>query len=439
MRPSLALILTVLAMTGASLLGILYAGLPGDALVAVWGALLLAVLLDLGLSVPPRRVLAEVELPAQGFVGQSVPLSLRVGVRKGDLPDGIEARFDIDPEIAPDLGATDTLSLPRQEATTGLSLPLVPARRGQFALRAVALKWRSRLGFFDILTRIAAGRNLSAMPDVLPVLSGAVMTQMLPLTHGTKDMRLRGEGSEFHQLRDFQPGMDPRTVDWKRSARGRRMIARETRSERNHQVMLCLDSGRLMCERIGGIAKFDRAINAALAMTWAGGLAGDLVGLYTFDSQPRLFLAPAPGRAAFPRMRLACADLAYETRETNHTLGLTHLNGRLKRRSLVVVFSDFVDTTTAELLVENIAVMTRHHLVLYVALRDPALSALAAPAEITLDSMAQAVSAQQVLRERREVLERLARLGVLCLDTTPQDLTPGLVSRYIDIKARELI
>ncbi len=105
----------------------------------------------------------------------------------------------------------------------------------------------------------------------------------------------------------------------------------------------------------------------------------------------------------------------------------------------MIVLSDFVDSITAELLVENIAVMARHHLILFVALRDPALIGLAQPKSVSLEAIARSVSATQILRERQSVLDRLARLGVICLDTTPAALTGALVSRYIDIKSRELI
>ena len=90
-------------------------------------------------------------------------------------------------------------------------------------------------------------------------------------------------------------------------------------------------------------------------------------------------------------------------------------------------------------MVENLTVLTRRHLVLFVALRDPALAALALPAQVSMDAVAQSVAATQLLHERRAVLDRLARLGVICLDTTPESLTAGLISRYIDIKSRELI
>ena len=252
-------------------------------------------------------------------------------------------------------------------------------------------------------------------------------------------MRMKGDGSEFHQLRDFVPGMDPRSIDWKRSARARSLIARETRAERNHQIILCLDTGHLMGERLGTLSRLDHAINASLALAWAAALGGDNVGFMSFAARPQPFLPPAPGRAAFGRIRATCATLGQDSVESNHTLGLTTLNGRLKRRSLVVVFSDFVDATTAELLVENLAVMQRQHLVLYVALRDPALLALTHATGEGMDEIARAVAAAQILSERQVVLDRLRRLGILCLDTPPEALTPALISRYIEIKAKEMI
>lgn len=104
-----------------------------------------------------------------------------------------------------------------------------------------------------------------------------------------------------------------------------------------------------------------------------------------------------------------------------------------------MVFSDFVDATTAELLVENLAVMQRQHLILYVALRDPAMQDLTRPADEGLDAVARAVAASQIVTERQAVLDKLHRLGILCLDISLDALTPALVSRYIDIKAKELI
>ena len=404
-------------------------------LVFLWVALAVVTAGDLVLSALSGRMAVDVDLPSQGFVGHAAPFTVVIDRQKGKLPEGIDLRLDVGPELV--IGERRM-----ERAETGpvkASFDLQLTRRGQFSVRELWLKWPSRLRLIDRIVRLPVARQIAVIPDISPVLSGAIKTQILPLEAGQKDLRLRGEGSEFHQLREFAAGMDPRSIDWKRSARMRNLVVREMRAERNHQIILCVDSGRLMAEQVGGFTKLDRAINAALAMCWAGGLAGDLVGFYSFDSRPRLFQPALPGRTAFARLQTICADLAYETQETNHTLGLTHLSGRLKRRSLIVIFSDFVDSITAELMIENMQVLARHHFIVYVALRDPVLAKLVEPEETTLDAIARSVAARQIVQERRAVMEKLSRLGVLCLDSTPEALTSDLIARYIEIKSREMI
>ncbi|MFF0923127.1 DUF58 domain-containing protein [Rhizobium leguminosarum] len=436
MRPSSTLIALVLISAAVTVFTSVWWRDMSYLLLIIWLALAALTVADLVISNLAGRMTIDFDLPPQGFVGHTTVFAVGVRPQRRALPQNIEIRLDLAPELV--IGEIRWLN-PAGEGEVKTSLDLHLTRRGRYAVNELWLKWPSRLRLLEMIAKMPVGKEIAVQPDISPVLSGAIKTQILPLEAGQKDLRLRGEGSEFHQLREFASGMDPRSIDWKRSARMRSLVVREMRAERNHQIILCVDSGRLMAEQLAGFTKLDRAINAALAMCWGAGLAGDLVGFYSFDSRPRLFVPALPGRAAFPRLQTVCAGLRYETQETNHTLGLTHLSGRLKRRSLVVIFSDFVDTITAELMIENIQVLARHHFVVYVALRDPMLAKLIEPEETTLDAVARSVAARQILQERRAVMEKLARLGVLCLDSTPEALTSDLIARYIEIKSREMI
>jgi uncharacterized protein (DUF58 family) len=132
-------------------------------------------------------------------------------------------------------------------------------------------------------------------------------------------------------------------------------------------------------------------------------------------------------------------ELVYSTEETNFTLGLTDLASRLRRRSLVVVFTDFVDSVTAELMVENVLRLRRRHLVVFVALRDPTLGELADAEPETLLDVDRAVVAGTLLRERELTLGRLRKAGVFAIDAAPAEVGPQLVNRYLEIKRREMI
>ena len=120
-------------------------------------------------------------------------------------------------------------------------------------------------------------------------------------------------------------------------------------------------------------------------------------------------------------------------------MGLTDLLGRLNRRSLVILQTEFVDTITAELMVENLQRMAARHLVVFVTLQDPALySTVGAPPQ-TVGDVTRSVIADDFIRERQIVFERLRRLGVHCLDAPSETIDVNLVNLYLLIKRKELI
>ena len=409
--------------------------LPGGAVREIaglpWLLLAAAVIADVILSFRRPKALS-VEAPPEVFVGETVTMHLEIDRAPRDLrakldwPDGLS-------------GGGEIAFQSTQEGRARANVACRAARRGIWRLDHIWLFWVSRLKLLEFVPRLDVGAEIRVVPNIRLVQSGQITTTVLSTLYGVKENRAIGEGSEFQQLRDFVPGMDIKTIDWKRSARRRSLVAKELRAERNHHVIVALDNGYLMREEIGGLPKIDHAVTAALATAWAAAIGGDLVGYYSYDVRPRTFSAPAPGRAAFARLRSWTAELSYVGRETNHTLALTELNARTPKRSLIIIFTDFVDTTSAELLIENIGILAKRHLLIFVAIRDPDLESLVETAPEDLDGAATLVAANQSIHERRLVLERLNRMGVTIVDAKPNAVTARLISAYLEIKARELI
>lgn len=395
------------------------AGLP-------WVVLCLLAICDLLLSWQRRRSVT-VEPLGDVFVGEDSQIEINItpmapGMRgQLDWPEGLQGPESID------------LSVQRSQ------IRFRAIRRGTWRLSNLWLTWASRLRLFEFVPKIAFGLEVTVVPNIRQIQSGGISTTVQSRLFGVKENRAIGEGTEFHQLRDFVPGMDAGSIDWKRSARHRSLVAKEVRAERNHHVIIALDNGYQMREEIAGLPKIDHAITAALATALAATIGGDLVGLYAYDAKPRLFLPPEPGRTAFTRLRSRTAELSYESVETNHTLAMTELNGRTPKRSLIIVFSDFVDTTSAELMVENVRVLAKRHLIVFVTLRDPILETQVNAAPQDMNDVAETVSTGQLLQERRLVLERLHQIGVTVIDAEPDNVSARLISTYLEIKAREMI
>jgi uncharacterized protein (DUF58 family) len=187
------------------------------------------------------------------------------------------------------------------------------------------------------------------------------------------------------------------------------------------------------------MTRLDHAINAGLVLAWVSLQGGDLVGTYGFDAKVRQYIGPQRGVSSFPRIQRATAELEYQHEETNFTLGLAELNARLKRRALVILFTDFVDTITAELLIEGMQRVANRHLVVFVTQRGSILQRAVDAAPDKFADVAKAVIAQDFLRDRSIVFERMQRLGIHCLDVPSRGLSVALINRYLLIKQRGLI
>jgi uncharacterized protein (DUF58 family) len=303
----------------------------------------------------------------------------------------------------------------------------------------VHVRWTGPLGLIEQRVAAPIDKRIGVVPNLGAVRAVALrMFSDHSFMTGLKVEKFLGDGTEFEALREYVPGLDHRAIDWKSSARHRRLLCQEFRAERNHQVVLAVDAGQLMGEPVGGVPKLDHAINAAILLGWFCLRTGDRVGLVGFDERVRQWAEPAGGMHAFHRLQAMSAEIDYRRVETNYTLTLAELSTRLRRRSLVVLFTDFLDTVTAELMIDNVTRLARRHLVLFVAVRDPSLEARALARPRSLGALHQAVVAGDFARERHVVLERLRRAGAHCIDTAPASFSMALVNRYLDIKRREL-
>jgi uncharacterized protein (DUF58 family) len=408
---------------------------------AAWAAFLAAALLLAGVDAllvrRPRELASDVEAPGRLYIGDEG--TARVVLRLAGAGRGVDAEALLD--VGPDLAPLPPASLPVPAGGSAeASFPVLPRRRGTHRIERLWLRWRGPLGLVRVQSVRELGLEVAVVPNAAAVRAAALRIFGLQGSRaGMKVEQYLGDGSEFESLREFVPGFDPRAMNWKATARHRRLLVQQYRAERDNQVVVAFDTGRLMAEPLGGIPRLDHAVTAGLLLAYFGVRTGDRVGMFAFDSRVRLFVPPAAGLAAYRRIQARSAELEYSTEEPNFTLGITGLLTRLTRRSLVVVFTDFADSVSAELMADNLDRAARRHLVLFAALRDPELEAAAGAVPSDLDALHRAVVAGDLVRDRLRVLRRLRLAGVRCLDAPPGRAAASLVQHYLEIRRRELV
>nr|WP_246328926.1 DUF58 domain-containing protein [Brevundimonas lenta] len=404
----------------------------------VWiGCVLLLVALD-ALSAGSRRGLRLDEPdPVRAAVGRPglIELTLRFAA-KGPTPRAVEAALSAEVRLRLDDARSHAAVTDR---TAGVAFAFTPDRRGMASLGELWVRWSGPMGLAWKQKVFSLGVDAPVRTDLQGVRDEAMRMFARDALFGAKTQLDMGEGAEFQGLRDFQPGMDRRSIDWKQSARHSALLAKEFRTERNHNIIMALDAGRAACEPVAGMPRIDRFIHAALLLSYACLRSGDRAGLFAFDSQPRLSTGAVGGMDAFRTLQTVAGRIDYSTNETNYTLALATLAGELQRRSLIVVFTDFTDSTAAELMIESLGRLLRRHLVLYVLLRDEELETLTAAAPETAEDVSRAVVAGALLRERETVVSRLRRMGAHIVDVPAQNMGPAVVNAYLDLKRRDLL
>lgn len=398
--------------------------------------LVLAVIAD-ALSAPARWQLEVVrELPAQAGLGDPTEGSYRIVSRarralRTCVFDRLPRSFVVDRSPSGEH---------RVPPESELALPLVVTcrERGEWALGPIVVRVDGRLGLVRRTIRKEPGDSIL----VVPSMSGVRRLRLLAIQHrlrdaGLRNIRRRGEGTNFASLREYVTGDDPRHVDWKATARRQKLITREFDVEQGQTVVIAIDSGRMMTQLSGGVPRFEYALSSATLLADVAAHSRDNVGLLLFDDEIRAFIPASRGKQALERIRQALIPATASMAEPDYATAFRLLSERQRKRSLIVLFTDVVDPRASRALIAHTARSAARHMLLVVALRNDHLMAAAVPG--THDSageLFESAAAEELVAAREEALLRMRRAGVQVLDVSPAAMTPAVINRYLEIKAR---
>ncbi len=428
----------VLVALAAPLALLLAAVAPGAWIVApaLGGTLLVLVLLDALLAgrLADLRVIA----PRDCEVGAAMPLTVLADIT-GGMRSAVSAALAVDPRLAPDGRCDITVRFDPASASWQGTASLVPSRRGTGTLDNVWLRWTGPFGLGARLHSRKLTQQVRIWPNIAEVRSPALQAFLRDAQTGLIARRIRGEGTQFEALSEYQPGMDRRRIDWKSSARHVKLFAREFEIERNNQIVFAFDCGQAMCEPLAGMPRIDRAVSAALLTAYVALKSGDRVSLFGFAARPEVMTPFISDTREFYRLQSEAARLDYHAQEPNFTLALATLASRLQRRSLIVVFSDFTDPTSAELMIESIGRLVAKHVVLFVTLADEELETISTHDPADMQTLAMAVTADALLRQRALVTRRLHALGVDVIEAPHDRIGTRLIDAYLTVKRKGAI
>ncbi len=323
--------------------------------------------------------------------------------------------------------------------TAALRYEITPTRRGKRSFGAVTVRYGLPFGLLQRQESVSLPQDVDVYPDVHAARALEMLRRQGREDARVGSLRVRGGDTEFERLRPYQVGDEIRHVDWRASARKDDLVVRQFQAESNQNVVFAIDTGRGMRGESGGLTSIDHALGAALLTADVALRGGDKAGLFTFDDKPRRFLRPTGGRSGGRKLTRAAYELDAGLSATDYRSAMVFLKTQMKARSLFVLFTNLLEPRGAADLAAAVKSLVPRHLPLCVLMRDDAIEALAtAPITSQADVLVRAAAGES-LAWRDTLVRSLKNAGALVLDARPDDVTPLLVKRYLEVKARRLL
>jgi len=307
-----------------------------------------------------------------------------------------------------------------------LELHAHPRRLGSAAWPAQRVRIAGPLGLAWWPRILTPSYQMTVVPDLMRGTRGAAGVDAFGVRAGAAV----AAGGEFLRLRAYRVGDPPRVIDWRATARSRRLVSRDFSDDQRLEIVIVIDAGRASGLWAGELDRFGHYVNVAARFAQYAASHEDMIGLVIYAAQPLAALAPARGTAAVMRLRALLAASKVEISESNALQAAIRVRSLVRQRSLVVLLTDLDDTTATGQLVQAVRLLRTKHLPFVAALSSTSAETLAAaPARDWLDPY-RVLAAQEYCTGLDRKVRALNALGAPTLLARPEQLERAVLASY---------
>lgn len=407
--------------------------------------LILAVFFTAALIVDWLSFLGLKNIQAKRKISNTLPVNsfsdveLTVSFSKNEADDTANNRrsleieiFEHVPETCYTKGLPTTVQLAADQQVK-ISYQIKSLERGDLIIKTSELWVKSRLGLLRRRIELDCDSKSKVYPNFRSIHNYVLLaTEQRTRQLGIRQRQKRGEGLDFHQLREYKVGDSLRQIDWRSTSRLRKIISKEYQQERDQNIIFLVDSGRRMRTKDGELSHFDQALNATLLVSHIALKQGDAVGLKVFGSENR-FIPPKKGPSTISAMLNQVYDLQPSNRASDIIRAAEELNRSFKKRSLIVIVSNIRPEDKSELSTA-VKMLKKHHLVLLTNLKEQALEDCANSPILDMHDSLKYSQTIAYLQQREKLHQSLTHSGVIAVDSLPKHLAVNMANNYFDIK-----
>ncbi|MFN4080724.1 MAG: DUF58 domain-containing protein [Saprospiraceae bacterium] len=321
-----------------------------------------------------------------------------------------------------------------------LSYQVRPVVRGEYAFGDILLFASTLLGLAERRIRVKASESVPVYPSIIQMKRIELRAlRQISQEGGIKRMRRIGHSYEFEQIKNYVPGDDYRSINWKASARRGALMVNQYEEERSQQVYCVIDKSRVMRMPFEDMSLMDYAINTALALSNIILRKKDKAGLITFSNVLGAAIKADSHTAQLGRILESLYREKERSQEADFELLYEAVRRLIGARALLLLFTNFESQYALDRALPHLRRINRLHLLVVVFFENTEVQRLAEEEVASLSDIYRQVSARRYIYEKKEMVRRLRQYGIQAMLTRPQDLTLDSVNKYLELKARGLI
>lgn len=312
-----------------------------------------------------------------------------------------------------------------------------PVRRGVYHYGAIQVFASTPIGLVERRFGLDRAKEVAVYPGYLQLRRYELLaiSDRLSLA-GVKRVRRIASQAEFERIKEYVPGDDRRTVNWKATARRGRLMVNQYQDERAQQVFALIDTGRVMKMPFEGMALLDHAINAALVISSIAMHKEDRAGLITFSNTVHDVLPASNRRGQMGRVLHALYAQGTDHRETDIATLFAAVERNIHQRSLLLLFTNYESRQAMERQLPYLRQLARRHAVVPIFFINTELEHDVATLPADTEQVYVRTTAERMMHEKRAIARELERNGMPAILCRPQDLTVSVINRYLAMKAK---
>ncbi|MBP2618545.1 DUF58 domain-containing protein [Chryseobacterium jejuense] len=325
-------------------------------------------------------------------------------------------------------------------ANTFFQYSLEPKERGEYHFGSLNIYVSSPLGFVSKRFSFQKDAMLPAYPSFIHLRKYELMAlQSEFLLGGIKKVRKLGHTMEFEQIKEYVPGDDIRTINWKATSKANRLMVNQFQDEKSQRIFMLIDKGRTMKMPFKGLSLLDYSINATMALSHIILRKGDRAGMMTFSKKAENKIAAENKSGQLKKISESLYNIKTDFYESDFNRLYQDVKYSINQRSLILLFTNFETLDGLNRQLKYLRGIAKNHLLVVVFFKNSELQTLINKNPESMQEIYDEIVAEKFEFEKKLIIQELRKYGIYTVYTLPENLNIDVINKYLEIKARGIL